>query len=738
MAEKLISSKFKTHSAAQFVESVTEASNSSYYVFTTSHHNDLGTPIDSYSNTSLSVYENMLNGKRVTSADVHHMASANLWVTGTAYDMYDDQEAMDGKNFIVYVKEGALYNVFKCLNNNKGANSTSKPLLSETGPDDDIYIKTSDGYQWKYMYQVSNAVFQKASTQNFIPIVANVAVSSNAVNGSIDTIVVNSGGSRYNAIANGIVTVSNVAGNTFIHELASKVSANIVHTAQTASGSNTSFINEKAIFVNSSNTDERITYLTVSGAGTNVTANVEGIITAVGSDNFINVTDLTGDINVASGVAVKGEVSGVVANVSAVTDELTTLSSNTDFYKGSAFYLISGNGAGQISEISEYIVTGSSRRVLLKDELTSGIDTSSRFEIGPLVTIRGDGQGASARAVVNNQTKRVESINILDRGNSYSHATVTVVGNTGIANNNLALANTANTRAIISPPGGHGSNVVSELNGYRVGVSVNFANTDTAFIGNNDFRQIGLIRDPLFANVEIRVDTVKLVGGASSGTGLSFQDGEGVTQNTSGATGVIVGRSSGKIFVSNTKGVFVSTNSTNSDTFRITGDTSGTFAQNVGSGVSGGSIKSNKNKTGSTFDEFDQRLYLTDWVFTTAAKPEVDSFVFQSGTGYSDFTISGNPFTDSSIGRVHSINTTSSGNTVALTQYRGSWEIYDSNAGGSPKETQGPNNSSSGYFSAKTDGDLVDNSGEVLYIENFTPVTRANNQSETVKLVIEF
>ena len=137
---------------------------------------------------------------------------------------------------------------------------------------------------------------------------------------------------------------------------------------------------------------------------------------------------------------------------------------------------------------------------------------------------------------------------------------------------------------------------------------------------------------------------------------------------------------------------FVSTNSTNSDTFRITGGTSGTFAQNVGSGVSGGSIKSNKSKTGSTFDEFDQRLYLTDWVFTTAAKPEVDSFVFQSGTGYSDFTISGNPFTDSSIGRVHSINTTSSGNTVALTQYRGSWEIYDSNAGGSPKETQGPNN----------------------------------------------
>ena len=34
--------------------------------------------------------------------------------------------------------------------------------------------------------------------------------------------------------------------------------------------------------------------------------------------------------------------------------------------------------------------------------------------------------------------------------------------------------------------------------------------------------------------------------------------------------------------------------------------------------------------------------------------------------------------------------------------------------------------------------DFVKNSGDVIYIENFTPITKATSQTETFKLIFEF
>jgi hypothetical protein len=34
--------------------------------------------------------------------------------------------------------------------------------------------------------------------------------------------------------------------------------------------------------------------------------------------------------------------------------------------------------------------------------------------------------------------------------------------------------------------------------------------------------------------------------------------------------------------------------------------------------------------------------------------------------------------------------------------------------------------------------DLIHGSGDVIYIENFTPITKTGGQTETVKLVLEF
>ena len=41
-------------------------------------------------------------------------------------------------------------------------------------------------------------------------------------------------------------------------------------------------------------------------------------------------------------------------------------------------------------------------------------------------------------------------------------------------------------------------------------------------------------------------------------------------------------------------------------------------------------------------------------------------------------------------------------------------------------------------LSYKYDGSLVKDSGDVVYVENVDPITRASNKSETVKLILEF
>ena len=41
-------------------------------------------------------------------------------------------------------------------------------------------------------------------------------------------------------------------------------------------------------------------------------------------------------------------------------------------------------------------------------------------------------------------------------------------------------------------------------------------------------------------------------------------------------------------------------------------------------------------------------------------------------------------------------------------------------------------------ITSRIDGDLVDNSGEVIYIENMSPIARSNDQSEKVRIILEF
>ena len=114
-------------------------------------------------------------------------------------------------------------------------------------------------------------------------------------------------------------------------------------------------------------------------------------------------------------------------------------------------------------------------------------DGGEGYTSTPTIQIRGDGTGAEAVAIMNGE--EIAEIQVTNKGSGYTIAQVHIFGNgTG-----------AEATAMISPPGGHGSDAVYELGAFYVVCNMEI-------IGNEDniapivgtYRNIGIIKNPLY------------------------------------------------------------------------------------------------------------------------------------------------------------------------------------------------------------------------------------------------
>ena len=203
------------------------------------------------------------------------------------------------------------------------------------------------------MYELTAAEYNKFNTADKIPLVIDTAVTGNAVPGAIDTVSVINGGTRYNSVANGVVKNASVGGNNLIIELESLVSANVTIANTTAAGSNSALIVERVdLFGKHANGD-----LYDSNTDPNSANSVANGVVVSANSTVIKVVDIAGNFFAANStnVVVKGQSSEVLTQVSSILSDTSTISSNTDFYKGSAFTIVNGTGSGQTKTISEYI-----------------------------------------------------------------------------------------------------------------------------------------------------------------------------------------------------------------------------------------------------------------------------------------------------------------------------------------------------------------------------------------------
>lgn len=239
------------------------------------------------------------------------------------------------------------------------------------------------------------------------------------------------------------------------------------------------------------------------------------------------------------------------------------LFSYTNIYAGSSIYIFSGSGAGQLRTIVSSRVTGFEREIVVDSPFGVQLDSTSQFEISPGITVVGDGQGATAKCVVND-IGQVTSIVPITTGSNYSYANVVISSVTGYYDANTSSWVPTNTvataRAIISPPNGHLRDHINELYADKVCVSVDFISIDHPI---TQFAQYGLMIDPLFKSVEIVVDDV-----------VGFSNGEIIIQPDTTTYGTItnIDQVNKVLSLSNVRGIFKA----NSD---IIGTTSATLSQ---------------------------------------------------------------------------------------------------------------------------------------------------------------
>ena len=557
--------EFNVHGARQLVESVTEAANDMYYVFTTKHtafsEGSTPTPNESIANSLFQTYDEMIFGKQVTSSDIAHSINNVSWANGTTYYPYDDQDTnLNTKNYYVSTQEGSEYHVWKCINNNGNSVSNSQPLYSDVSSTlNSLYIKSAtDGYQWRFMYTIPAATYSNFTSNNYIPVVAHSNAVANAINGAVDQYFVSNSGNNYNEFANGAV------------------------------------------------------------------------VTATNTTHFI------------------------------ITSTAFTLSANNDYYNNCSIYFTAGVANGEISKVSDYVSNSSGKHLTVATALSSAPDSSSRYEITPTVTINGDGSNAVARAMISTSTNTIANIQILQRGAGYTYANVSIEAN------NMASANLAAARAVI-------------------------ANSESTNIQtDNDFRTIGLIKNPYYANSSVTIDSPS----------AAFTVGEIVTHSTTSAKGYVQSANTTKVQLSNAYGTF-------STSANITGGSSGASALITAYLVNG------KDSTRSNTHYFQQTHKFEHNLVSGTALTE-DEAVVQT--------------TSSANGIVYQSNSTH----TSLTTVRGNFSATNTYivTGGTSSQTV--------RFKNSIPPDLVRGSGEVLFLKNIEAVSRSNTLTETVKLVLKF
>jgi len=361
------------------------------------------------------------------------------------------------------------------------------------------------------------------------------------------------------------------------------------------------------------------------------------------------------------------------------------------------------------------------------------------------VPVRGDGTGALATITIAGTTGsddgKITACAVSSAGSGYTHGTILladIIEQHNIQNTGEALTFSSNPtfEVVIGPDGGHGSNPARELGGHFCLTDVKLQQTEAFdFSVVNDFRQIGICRNPysygttsVFTGSTAR-QTYAIKLASNSG---EFQVDEKITQTIA----AVAIKSSGGMTVSGS----VITVNTDDPHKLATGQmvkiTNGVFAGGATTGHQGThhitvtdadtftfTVSTSRTPTGS----FTKGTGASACVYTTFVPQGIvveydvtNKIIFYVQTVYD------NQGTDATYKQTipFSSNSTITGATSTAT--------------GVPDTSSSATVNNTVFVAGYSNPELQPDTGDVIYIENRKPISRASDQTEDVKLVVEF
>jgi hypothetical protein len=305
------------------------------------------------------------------------------------------------------------------------------------------------------------------------------------------------------------------------------------------------------------------------------------------------------------------------------------------------------------------------------------------------ITITGSGTGATAYATIVSGT--LDQVVITNRGSGYRSATATIAPPT--------TGTTATANPIVSPPGGHGHNPAYELGGHHVILVTRFVDdTDGIFSITNDFRQIGLLENPLdyldgsALTSESLSQTTNLFFSSVVG---DFEADEIVTGSISGATGRVIDWDGTEVLrLSNVVGEFHPGDEVEGAISTASG------LLDIG--------------TGST---------------DTAASGGTTTITLDP-TAPSDITLSG-------YSTVIKVTAGAAINQIRIVEsYEGTTKVATMTETWDPDDL--PDDTSEYVIGYIKYPDIELDSGKILYMDHRRSITRSANQTEEIKVIVEF
>jgi len=433
-------------------------------------------------------WRGMIAAKRINRSDVSLVVPRVDWSAGVVYTPYRDTNDMfddvNPANFYALVDEERVY---VCIDNNYGSASLNAPNHT-----DSVIRKLADGYRWKFLYQIPE------SKRKFL--------------------------TKTNAGALGYMPIEYVESLRFNDDRKLQW-----------------YVQEAAI-------PGKIDFAYVDEIAKNYWVSTNECILP-GDNPSANIVTQTVPVG-ATGVRIYAP----------------NLSTEVNAYKNMMFTVEGGAGKGQRRKISEYSYAGSYGQIAI-DALSIGLsgsdpgvgDKQSLFSITPVIDVVGDGTSNDTTYNPTNRTadfkfkfgptaasssqcsgllpRYIDSVEVVDGGKDYTFAKLSVAKGLNYITSTPAEYRDFSSliHAVMPPTGGHGSNAVRELGAAAIMIVKDFSQDENGKVDvGNDYRQIGIIRNPLLQEKQVRIKFYQ------PGLSGSFAVGATVGQQTTSVYGTVL------------------------------------------------------------------------------------------------------------------------------------------------------------------------------------------------------